>query len=88
MVGEPDATMQPTPQDNQLMSKHRVLGFKPHFDLNGEARTARTNGADTALRSGNDDVPWQQGNSRPRTEALTQPVRLRAGTTALRRFVQ
>jgi hypothetical protein len=27
-------------------------------------------------------------NSRPRTEALTHPVRLRAGTTALRRFVQ
>jgi hypothetical protein len=44
--------------------------------------------ADTARRSGNDDVPWQQGNSRPRTEALTHPVRLRADTTALRRFVQ
>jgi hypothetical protein len=29
MVREPDATMQPAPQDNQLMSKHRVLGFKP-----------------------------------------------------------
>jgi hypothetical protein len=23
------APMQPAPQDNQLMSKHRVLGFKP-----------------------------------------------------------
>ena len=33
MVGEPDATMQPTPQDNQLMSKHRVLGFKPQLRL-------------------------------------------------------
>src|SRR5882757_7424775 len=29
MVGEPDATTQPTLQDNQLMSKHRVLSFKP-----------------------------------------------------------
>jgi hypothetical protein len=29
MVREPDATMQATPQNNQLMSKHRVLGFKP-----------------------------------------------------------
>jgi transposase len=47
-----------------------------------------TLGADTARLSGNDDVPWQQGNSRPRTETLTRPVRLRAGTTALRRFVQ
>jgi hypothetical protein len=33
MVGEPDATMQPAPQDNQLMSKHRVLSFKPHLRL-------------------------------------------------------
>jgi len=29
MVGEPDAATQPPPQDNQLMSKHRILGFKP-----------------------------------------------------------
>jgi hypothetical protein len=34
--------MQPTPQDNRLMSKHRVLSLKPQLDLNGEARTART----------------------------------------------
>jgi hypothetical protein len=33
MVGEPDATMQPAPQDIQLMSKHRVLGFKPYLRL-------------------------------------------------------
>jgi hypothetical protein len=33
MVREPDAAMQPTPQDNQLMSKHRVLSFKPHLRL-------------------------------------------------------
>jgi hypothetical protein len=33
MVREPDATIQPTPQDNQLMSKHRVLGFKPQLRL-------------------------------------------------------
>ena len=25
--------MHPTPQDNQLMSKHRVLGFKPQLRL-------------------------------------------------------
>src|SRR5713101_4058080 len=29
MVREPDATMWPAPQDNQLMSKYRVLSFKP-----------------------------------------------------------
>jgi hypothetical protein len=33
MVREPDAAMQPAPQDDQLMSKHRVLGFKPNLRL-------------------------------------------------------
>jgi hypothetical protein len=33
IVREPDATMQPTPQDNQPMSKHCVLGFKPQRRL-------------------------------------------------------
>jgi len=33
MVRRPDATIQPTPQDNQLMSKHRVLSFKPQLRL-------------------------------------------------------
>src|SRR5450631_955988 len=33
MVREPDATRQPTPQDHQLMSKHRVLSLKPQLRL-------------------------------------------------------
>src|SRR5205807_4450801 len=33
IVREPDATMQPTLQDNQLLSKHRVLSFKPQLRL-------------------------------------------------------
>src|SRR5580704_3651584 len=33
MVREPDATRQPAPQDNQLMSKHRVLSLKPQLRL-------------------------------------------------------
>jgi hypothetical protein len=33
MVGEPDATWQPAPHDIQLMSKHRVLSFKPQLRL-------------------------------------------------------
>src|SRR6476659_1289842 len=33
MVREPDATMQPAPQDNQLMAKHRVLSCKPCLRL-------------------------------------------------------
>src|SRR5450432_328622 len=33
MVREPDATRQPTPHDDQLMSKHRVLSLKPQLRL-------------------------------------------------------
>src|SRR6202011_120749 len=33
MVRKPDATMEPAPQDIQLMSKHRVLSFKPYRRL-------------------------------------------------------
>src|SRR5437879_3253517 len=33
IVREPDATTQPTLQDDQLMSKHRVLSFKPQLRL-------------------------------------------------------
>jgi hypothetical protein len=33
IVREPVATRQPTPQDNQLTSKHRVLSFKPQLQI-------------------------------------------------------
>src|ERR1700730_5850361 len=33
MVREPDATRPPTPHDNQLMSKHRVLSLKSQLRL-------------------------------------------------------
>jgi hypothetical protein len=33
MVRKPDATTQRTPQDNQLMSNHRVLSFNPQHRL-------------------------------------------------------
>jgi hypothetical protein len=33
IVCEPGAATQPTPQDNQLMSKHRVLSLKPQLRL-------------------------------------------------------
>ena len=44
MVRQPDATRQPTPQDNQLLSKHHVLSFKPQLRLewrghDGESET-------------------------------------------------
>jgi hypothetical protein len=41
MVREPDATMQPTPQDDQLMSKHRVLCFKPQPRLEWRGRDGK-----------------------------------------------
>src|SRR5258707_12583391 len=48
MVRKPDATMQPTLQDNQLMSKHRVLSFKPQLRLewrgqDGQSETEQPN---------------------------------------------
>jgi len=42
IVREPDATMQLTPQNNQLMSERRILCLSRLFDLKGEAKTART----------------------------------------------
>jgi hypothetical protein len=33
MVREPDATMQSAPQDDQLMSEHRILRLKPALRL-------------------------------------------------------
>jgi Zinc-binding dehydrogenase len=41
MVREPDATRQLTPQDNQLMSKHRVLGLKPLLRLEWQGQDGR-----------------------------------------------
>jgi hypothetical protein len=41
VVREPDATMQP-PQDNQLMSKHRVLSFKPQLRLEGRGQDGQS----------------------------------------------
>jgi hypothetical protein len=38
IVREPHATIQPAPQDNQLMSKHGVLGFKPQLRLEWRAQ--------------------------------------------------
>jgi hypothetical protein len=32
-VRQPDATLQPAPQDNQMMSEHRVLSFTPQLRL-------------------------------------------------------
>jgi hypothetical protein len=37
-----DATRQPTPQDIQLMSKHRVLSFKPQLRLEGRRQDGQS----------------------------------------------
>jgi len=41
MVRQPDATMQPTPQDDQCRSTAFSASSR-NFDLNGEASTVRT----------------------------------------------
>src|SRR3954447_13522699 len=42
MVREPDATMQPTPQDNQLMSKHRILSLKSQLRIEWRDQDGQT----------------------------------------------
>src|SRR5258705_11029120 len=48
IVRKPDATMEPAPQNIQLMSKHRVLSFKPQLRLewrgkDGQSETEQPN---------------------------------------------
>jgi hypothetical protein len=45
-----DATMQPAPQDNQLMSSTALSASSRNFDLNGEDRTASTKQNSPLLR--------------------------------------
>ena len=42
VVREPDPALQLTPQNDQLMSERRILCLMRLFDLNGEAKMART----------------------------------------------
>jgi hypothetical protein len=47
-VRKPDPTLEPAPQNSQLMPKHRVLGLKPHLRLDwrgqdGEDKTQKPN---------------------------------------------
>jgi hypothetical protein len=53
MVHKQNTTMQPAPQDNQLMSKHRVLSLKPQLRLEwpgqNAARTLTRNRATTMV---------------------------------------
>ena len=42
MVREPDATMQLAPQDIQLVSKHRVLSFKPQLRLEWQSQDGQS----------------------------------------------
>jgi hypothetical protein len=72
MVREPDATMQPTPQDNQLMSQHRVLSFKPQLRLEwrGQDGQNETEQPDHATSLG-DSVT---SSTRMRFSAHTGPI--------------
>jgi hypothetical protein len=54
IVRGPDATRQPTPQDIQLMSKHRVLSFNPQLRLEwrGQDRQNETEQPDHSANLG------------------------------------
>jgi hypothetical protein len=59
MVRQPDATMQPALQDNQLMSKHRVLSFKPHLrpEWRGQDGQSETEQPDHSASLGDSIAP-------------------------------
>jgi len=81
MVGEPNATMEPTLQDDQLMSKHRVLGFKPQLRLEGRGQDGQ-NEPEQPDHSANlgDSIP---ASTRMRFSVHT-PVRQRTDLWSLR----
>jgi hypothetical protein len=78
MVREPDATMQPTLQDNQLMSKQRVLSLKPQLRLEwrGQDGQNETKQPDLIKRSRGDSPPPPRRPRRPDcwTGAKASPI--------------
>ena len=58
MVRKPDAATPPAPQDDQLMSKHRVLSFKPQlrFEWRGQGGQSETEQPDHSASLG-DSIP-------------------------------
>src|SRR5215510_9657815 len=53
-VRKPDATLEPAPQNSQLMPKHRVLSLKPHlrFDWRGQDGQDETQKPDHSVSLG------------------------------------
>jgi hypothetical protein len=70
MVREPDTTTQPPPQDQQLMPKRRVLGFKPQPRL-------KRRGEDGQHETAKPDHPASLGDQRARTQATHVAERYR-----------
>jgi hypothetical protein len=56
MVRKPDATMEHVPQDIQLMSKHRVLSFKPQLRLEWQGQN-ETEQPDHSTSLGDSSAP-------------------------------
>src|SRR6202158_5707588 len=81
IVREPDATMQPAPQDNQLMSKHRVLSFKPHLRLERRDGQSETEQPDHSASLG-DSIT---ASTRIRFSVHTRDFVVRDGVSSLLR---
>src|SRR6266404_3507840 len=88
MVREPDATTQPTLQDNQLMSKHRVLSFKPQrrLEWRGQDGQNETEQPDHSASLGDSITSSIQIRFSVHTAAAgTSPARDRMGRSRLMR---
>jgi hypothetical protein len=78
MVRKPDATIQPTPHDIQLMSKHRVLSFKPQLRLEwrGEDGQNETKQPDHSASLGDSITASTRIRFHRRTKAMSSHGRL------------
>jgi hypothetical protein len=72
MVGEPDPTLQPAPQDNQLMSKHRVLSLKPQLrpEWRGQDGQSEAEQPDHSASLGHPSIGWGSRYTQEVTNSL------------------
>jgi len=88
IVREPDTAMQPTPQDNQLMSKHRILCFKPQLRREWRSQDGQneTEQPDHSASLGDSITSSTRIRFSVHTAAASQPIAWTARAESLRVF--
>ena len=90
MVRQADATMPPAPQDNQLMSKHRVLSLKPQLRLEwrGQDGQSETEQPDHSASVGDSITSSTRIRSHGEVDSDRRSGRLRLQTLTLETTMQ